>query len=327
MRIPRLRRRPRQTRLSDATLYSESWLRKMDDEQLNCFRREVERAVDRGLRPGVFAKLGDSNFAAYNVLFGLGFLEPQWGAHRDLEPVMLRYRRVELPPGMDIPFSHSPDAEDRRPWNSFSRMSAASSVGIIADHLLIPPDRMDRPPKDWQTDPDCRPGESLIECELRITRPLYSLIQIGTNSGNYGRTPERTAEMFGKVVEKVRELGSVPIGMTILPQLDHEMHPGRWRFAERTNELICDLAWRERVPLVNQWLALTSEGLANYGLIDYHDGYFDGFHLETYGGFDRPGALERSVDFRPEALRFGVNYRNLLVLRVLRELDALSGQE
>ena len=315
----------RRSRLTNRSLHSDSWLQKMDAERQSFFREEVATAIGSGMRPGVFAKVGDSNFAAYNALFGLGCVDPVWDVHRDLEPVMRRYRQIDLPPGMDIPFFHSPDAVDRKPWNSFSRMSAATSMGIVAEHLLVPPSQFERPPADWKTDPDCRPDESLIECEVRITRPVYCLIQIGTNGQSYGRSPERTAEMFGGVVETVRELGSVPIGLTILPQLDHELTPGRWEFARKTNEVVCDLAWEARIPLFNQWLALTSADLVNFGLIEYDREYFDGFHLETYGGFDQPGAVGRSVDFRPEALRYGANFRNLLTLRVLRELDDLAG--
>ncbi len=323
MRSPLARRRG--SRLTDPSLYGESWLARMGLRQRAFFRAEVRRALGAGMRPKVFAKAGDSNFIGYNAFFGLGFAEPVWAGHEHLAPVMRRYREVTLPPGMDIPFAHAPDAEDRRPWNSFSRISAASSMGIVADHLLFEPGELEKLPPRWKTDPERREGESLLECEIRVTRPLYVLIQLGTNGASYGRTPEETAEIFGRVIERVRELGPVPVGFTILPQLDHEVTPGRWEFARRTNELICETASAARVPLFNQWLALTSGDLVNHGLIEFDGEYFDGFHLETVGGFDRPGAAERAVDFSPEALRYGANYRNLLVLKLLQELDLLAG--
>ncbi len=58
-------------------------------------------------------------------------------------------------------------------------------------------------------------------------------------------------------------------------------------------------------------------------MIDYDQGIYDGFHLETPGGFRAKKALRRSVDFRPPALLYGAPLRNLLLLRTLAALDSV----
>lgn len=311
----------------DPSAYPDSWLFPMEGRWLKQFLVDAERAHREGMRPGVFAKVGDSNVLAFNAFYGLGCARPIWGEQDEagLGRVIDRYRQVELPPGVDIDFAHCPDAPDRRPWNSFTRVTSAAMMGIIAEHLATAPEEMEELPHWWREDPDRLPGESALETELRLTRPFYALIQIGTNGANYGRSPESTAESVVDLVERVRQLGSVPVVINIPPQLNHPMVPTRWEFAEATAKLIAESAERAKVPLLNLWLPLVGEGFVNHGLIEHDGVIFDGFHLDTFGGFGGPSALQNSVDFRPEALRFGINYRNLLLLKVLQELDALAG--
>lgn len=311
--------------LSDPGNYPASWLFPMTGEWLEAFRRDVRRARDRGMRDGVFAKVGDSNLLGYNSFYGLGSLEPVWGEHVGLRPVMKRYREIGLPPGEDVEFIHCPDRSEREPFNSFSRISAATMMGVIARHLTTPPEEQDQLPRWWREDPDRLEGENAIETEIRLVSPLYALVLIGTNGQSHEKSPEETAEAVGDVVERIRDLGPVPVVFTLLPQLDHEALPGRWEFARRTNELICELAARERFPLFNQGLAMVTGDLVNYGLVVNDGIIFDGFHLDTFGGTHTPGGVGRSVDFRPEALRYGANYRNLLLLKVLRDLDQAAG--
>lgn len=324
----RLTRGPRPAELSDPARYPESWLYPMEARWLSRFRRDVKAALAAGMREGVFAKVGDSNQLAYNAFYGLGCREPVWGAVGDqlsLRAVIDRYREVELAPGADIPFIHSPDAEDRRPWNSFTRVPAAAMMGIVARQLLAPPENQEELPHFWREDPGRLPGESPLGTELRLTRPLYALIQVGSNGLNYGDSPEVTAAAVADLVDRVRQAGSVPVVFTVPPQLDHVAAPGRARYAERSAGLIAAVAARERVPLVNLWLAMSTEPMVSCGLIEEDGVIFDGVHLETFGSAHRPGGLERSIDFRPEALRFGTNFRNLLLLRLLRDLDRLAG--
>jgi hypothetical protein len=297
-----------------------SFGRTWDEQTADQFRREVERADGMGMRPGVFGKAGDSNLGAYNALYGLGCREPIWDSYGHLEPVLRRYRKVDLGPGREIP-GQVPAAEDRAPWNSFSRSSEAARSGIIADHLLEPSQRF-AGEAGWHPAPDCGPDESALEYEIRLIKPQFVLIHLGTNGSSYGMDAGQTAEQVRDMIARIRQLGPAPVALTIPPQLDEEGHQGRWDFAEATSARIAEIAREEQVPLFDQWQALADERLINNGMISFDGDIYDGFHLETLGGFRAKKALTRSVDFRPEALLYGTNLRNLLFLHVLSELDA-----
>lgn len=293
-----------------------------DDAAAARLREDVARADRMGMRPNVFTKAGDSNLAAYNSLYGLGCRTPVWSGHESLEPTMLRYREIELPAGQG-PAGQAPPAEDRIPWNSFSRASAAARSGIIADQILLPSGRYDGPdsPTTWKPDPDCPPDESMLNFEIRLTRPRYVFVNFGTNGASYGMSSRQTAEDAGRVIEEIKRLGPVPIVFTIPVQLDRGDKQGRWVFAKETSECLIEVAAAAGVPVFDQWGVLADQRLINHGMIEYDEGFFDGFHLETPGGFRKAGALQKSVDFRPSSLLYGAPLRNLLLLRTLTVLD------
>ena len=271
------------------------------------------------MRPNVFAKAGDSNLGSYGSLYGLGCREPDWHGYESLEPTMRRYREVLLPAG-DGPPLHIEDPPDRAPWNSFGRSSAATHSGIVGPQVLRPSSQFNGL-DGWYPDPDCPPDESMISFEIGTTRPRFVFIMFGTNGSSYGFTARETAAQTGDIVDEVRRLGPVPVVCTIPPQLDHGHLQGRWDFARSASEEIALVAEAKGAPLFDQWKALASDRLLNHGMIEFDGGHFDGFHLQTKGGFRAPDHLQQSVDFSPEALRYGNNLRNLLMLQVLDALD------
>lgn len=279
----------------------------------------MARADRKGMRAGVFAKAGDSNLVGYNVLYGLGCREPRWGEYEWLEPTMLSYRETGLPPG-EGPAVQVPAPDDRSPWNSFSRVSAAGAFGIIAPHLT---QRSSKFHSDlgWKPDPDCLPRQSMLDFEIRLTKPRYVLVNIGSNGDNYGHSPERTTRQLSRLVRAIRRRGPVPVVCTIPPALNHADLTGRWDFARETSDRIRQAVRKAGLPLIDQWRMLVDDGLENHGLIEFDGQFFDGFHVETAGGFRDPDALEHAVDFRPEALRYGANLLNLVCLRALNVLD------
>lgn len=291
-----------------------------NDEAKARWREDSARAHRMGMREGVFAKVGDSNLAAYNSLYGLGCLEPVWDRHAHLEPVLRRYRRAEVPPG-DDPASQIRPAEPEAGWNSFNRASAATRSMINGEHLLEPSGRFSGGLLGWLPDSANPPEESMLNCELRLLRPGFAFVNIGTNGQNYGMTPDQTASQAADVVKEIKRLGTVPVVMTIPPQLDRGEKQGRWDFARETSKALGQVAREARAPLFDQWSVLADERLVNHGMAEFDTGHFDGFHLETPGGFREPDSLERSVDFRPEALLYGANLRNLLLLMTLEALD------
>jgi len=294
-----------------------------DDAAAARLRHDVIRADRMGMRPDVFGKAGDSNLAAYNSLYGLGCREPEWDGYGSLEQTMLRYRKVELPPGHG-PEGQAPPADERTPWNSFSRCSGAARSGIVSDQILLPSGKYDGPdsPTTWRRDPDCPPDQSMLAYEIDLIKPRFVFVNFGTNGASYGMTAEQTAEDAARVIREIKRLGPVPVVFTIPVQHDRGDKQGRWAFAKEASEWIRLVAEREGVPLFDQWSVLADDRLLNNGMIEFDQGVFDGFHLETPGGFRAPGALQRSVDFRPRALLYGAPLRNLLLLRTLAVIDS-----
>lgn len=301
-------------------LYGVAFGNRWDTAAAELLRDEVARADRMGMRPDVFAKAGDSNLAAYNALYGLGCREPEWHGFEWLEPTRQRYRRVELPPG-DGPADQVARPENRTPWNSFSRRSAAAYCGIIGDYLIEPSSKFAHEP-GWQPDPACAPGESVLECEIRLVQPRFVFINLGTNGSSYGMNGRETAEEVGELIDEIRRLGPVPIPMTIPVQLDGHGKKGRWDFAKDASEWMVRIAAEKGSPIFDQWSMLADDRMLNHGMIDFDEDIYDGFHLETIGGFRAGDALQRGVDFSPKALVYGTNMRNLLMLRALHAIDS-----
>ncbi len=301
--------------------FGEHW----DERAADRLRATVARAGRKGMREGVFAKAGDSNLVGHNLLYGLGCRAPQWGDWQWLEPTMHRYREVELPPG-EGPAVQVPGVEQREPGNSFTRVSAAGAFGIIASHLYERSSKF-RSDLGWKPDPGCRPRQSMLDFEMRLTRPRWVLVNVGTNGANYGHSPDQTASQVAKLIRAISRRGPVPVVCTPPPSLNHAELTGRWDFARETSDRIRQVVRQAGVPLIDQWKMLTDQrlvdqGLVNHGLIEFDGPYFDGFHLETASGFRDPDALQNAVDFRGEALRFGANLMNLVYLRTLHALDS-----
>ncbi|MGK2954066.1 MAG: SGNH/GDSL hydrolase family protein [Solirubrobacterales bacterium] len=301
-------------------LFDAAFRRGFDDRAAERLRDDVARADGMGMRDRVFAKVGDSNLALYNALYGLGFLDPVWAGHEALEPTMLRYREVELPAG-------DPPAAQPMPGgvasNSFSRPSAATRSMIKPEHLMEPASYFAEQPLGWLPDSRCPPDESMLRFEIELLKPRFVLLNVGSNGAKYGLSGRRTGKQVGRIIKEIRMLGPVPIVFTLPPQIDRDEIQGRWKFVEEANRTIKAAARKAKVPVFDQWSALTDESLAFNGLVEFDTGYFDGLHLETLGGFREPDSLEKSVDFSPEGLRYGSNLRNLMVLQVLKLLDSV----
>jgi hypothetical protein len=282
----------------------------------------VNRGRKLGLRGGVFAKAGDSNTEMSAVLYGLGCRKPRYGRFRFLVATVRRYNRVKLPNPLGFP--------DCEPSTSFSRRSAATRFGTWSAwsstrNSAIPPGYA---PPDF-----CGPAETPITCELRITRPRYLFLMAGTNDlfadRYFGVVPgSEIGQRLMPAIRQARARGVVPILSTIPPLLPSD--PDWATFADdaiaRTNSGVFRLARRTKVPMINLWRALTAPAMANQGLS------VDGTHLATSGFADQEPTLDpgpeifgASVDFRPPALKFGANRRNLVTLLTLARMDRITG--
>jgi len=302
----------------EAQLGATAILPALESKVRDQFRRDLASSRRAGMRPRMFAKLSDSNIASFNTIYGLGCFKPVFDSHQYLKSTSARYRSVRLPAGYPVPLGSPASAPCARA-NSLSRFSAATRSGFFSDQLQMQPRQLlaeDPPYPGWTPDPVCPVDDTLVECEIDRIRPRYSIISIGVNDQAFLLPTGRAAvERFGGIVSEVRLNGSIPILSTIPPHLNSSTEPDNWNHAVEINQAIVSAARSYRVPLINVWRPLASKALVNFGMEP------GGLHLETLGGHDKPGALRRSVDFRPRGLKFGNNRRNLMILQALRRLD------
>jgi hypothetical protein len=273
-------------------------------------KREVARADRAGMRPEVFAKVGDSNTEWEQNLYGLGCRPVDFGARPGLRKTQRRYTRVGLAGLKTFPGCN--------PSNSFSRMSAATVSGVWAEWLLTPAGELTGsgsiPPSA-----ECLPAQSPLRCELSLLDPRYALIMIGTNDALIGL---QLGDVFKGHIEDLvratRQTGSVPV-LSTLPPMPIPTAGGQFgtERIDEANSIIWQVADQMGVPLINLWRAMTGPEMENEGLAS------DDLHLGIFGGEDSPEMLANSAVLTPEALRYGANRRQLVWLQTLARLDSI----
>ena len=172
-------------------------------------------------------------------------------------------------------------ASDTYFGGSFARASAAAHAGFNTDRIL------DSAFADTTV---CESGESPLACEVRIHRPAFALISLGTNQV---WQPDAFEEGLERIIIALIDSGVVPVLSTKGDNLEGD---------GRINAIIADLAETYAVPLWNFWAAI--QGLPGDGLQP------DGEHL-TWA----------SCDFGNEdAMTHAWPVRNLTALQVLQAL-------
>ncbi|HEY70022.1 MAG TPA: hypothetical protein G4O08_05495 [Anaerolineae bacterium] len=138
---------------------------------------------------------------------------------------------------------------------SFGRDSIAVKGGFTFPALFSP----------LRADPtQCGPGETPLECELRIWDPTFLIVSMELPFS--GRTSETYEEYLTQVVEYALDHGIVPILTTKADNIEQDYS---------INQSIARVAYAYDVPMINFWLAV--QGLPNRG-IDIEDTLFPGFH-------------------------------------------------
>ena len=161
---------------------------------------------------------------------------------------------------------------------SISRDGQAARAGVNTSRILDP---------DFADFKVCEQGESPLECELRLNRPSFVIISLGTNQV---WAPETFEVEMRIIIQKLMDAGVLPILSTKGDNLegDHEI-----------NQIVCELAQEYELPLWNFWHAI--QPLPDHGLQS------DGEHL-TWGPNDFSD---------PQVMTKAWPIRNLTALQIL----------
>ena len=162
---------------------------------------------------------------------------------------------------------------------SFSRTSLAVKGGFNVAAVLSP----------LRADPkSCKPGESPLDCELRVWNP--SVVFVGMETW-WSKRPEQEYNKYMRhVIERILETGAVPIIATKADNLEGN---------HGINATIAQIAHDYDIPLWNYWAAV--QPLPNHGLSP------DGFHL----------TFARNFFDDPDRMKSAWPWRNLTALQTL----------
>ncbi|MBN2557056.1 MAG: SGNH/GDSL hydrolase family protein [Anaerolineales bacterium] len=161
---------------------------------------------------------------------------------------------------------------------SFARESEAVRRGFNAASLV----------SAFWSDPEvCEPGETPLQCEIRLHNPSIAIISLETW---WEGAPENYEGYLRNIVEETIDAGVLPVLATKADNVEGDHH---------INRIIAMLAAEYDIPLWNFWRAV--QPLPNHGLSE------DGFHLTFAASyFDDPERMESAWP-----------WRNLTALQVL----------
>jgi hypothetical protein len=215
--------------------------------------------LNRGNDPHSFSKIGDGGISTIWFLnnYDLGPDYYNLGDHTDLQTVIDHFH------------------------GSFSRTSLAAGRGFNTT-IILDPQRADRS--------QCLANESPLDCEVRIHRPGFAIISLGTNQVWY---PEIFESELRTIILRLMEQGVVPILATKADNLEGD---------QRINLIIASLACEFDLPLWNFWLAV--QPLPMHGL------QADLEHL-SYAGNDFSN---------PSVMQSAWAWRNLTALQTLQAI-------
>jgi hypothetical protein len=219
-------------------------------------RALYERGQVRGNNPRAFSKIGDGEISTdwFFSAFDLGEQYYDLGPFPNLAPVVEYFE------------------------GSYGRMGMAARRGFNTERIL----------DSGESDPPiCDSGESPLACELRLHRPAFAILSLGTNQV---WQPEEFKSGMRRILDILVSGDVVPVLSTKGDNLEGD---------HRINQIIACLAQEYDVPLWNFWSAI--QPLPNHGLQP------DLEHL-TYG----------ITDFDDErAMQTAWTVRNLTALQAL----------
>lgn len=195
-----------------------------------------DAGLEAGNNPHAFSKIGDCMTATYEY-----FLGPFGDDNYDLGD---EYDELESV----VQYFDVPVRDEGFEANSFNNPGLATASGFNTASVL---DAI------WADPTWCDADESPLDCEYRLTQPIFSLIMFGTNDVMFFE-----ADLFDfymrEIIIATIENGTIPVLYTI---------PTRPEFPEKTyefNQVIIKLAQDYDLPLINLWAAI--QDLPNEGV-------------------------------------------------------------
>lgn len=185
-----------------------------------------ERGLEMGNNPQAFSKVGDGEISATWFLtdFDLGASYYDLGLYSGLQAT--------------IQYFHG----------SFGRPSQAARRGFNAQRVLDPS------LADMEF---CLTGETPVDCEIRLHRPSFALLSMGTNQV---WQPEEFETGIREIIETLIHHGIVPVLSTKADNIEGD---------HRINLIIARLAIEYDLPVWNFWRAV--QPLPNCGLQEDHE--------------------------------------------------------
>ncbi len=175
-----------------------------------------------GNDPHAFSKIGDCETSSPWFLADFDAARPgqySLGPYTDLQPVIQQFA------------------------GSYKRTSLAARDGFIAASILNP---------IWAPASLCEPTETPLACEVRLHRPSFAIIMLGTNDFNH---QARFEPDMRTIIQFLIAHGVVPILATKADNLEED---------NSINITIARLAYEYDIPLWNTWAAV--HPLPNGGL-------------------------------------------------------------
>jgi hypothetical protein len=169
--------------------------------------------------------------------------------------------------------------------------SAAAKIGLTTYVIFDPL---------WADKEICQPGESPLDCELRLKKPSVALIMFGPNDLK-AMDSEQYGENMRQLVTTLLDKGVIPV----LFMFSYDPERPLWWQSVGFNQQLIDIGAEYEVPVVNLWAA--ARVLPEYGLD------VDNLHLKNAGVLN----LKFSKDKVGES---GVMLYNLLSVCVLDDI-------
>jgi hypothetical protein len=209
-----------------------------------------------GNNPAAFSKIGDGEISTVWFLtqYDLAPSNYHLGSHTELQSVIEHFS------------------------GSFGRVGPSAGRGYDTTIILGPV---------LAGTKGCNPGESHLDCELRVYHPSFAIISLGTNQV---WQPQVFEPELQQIIERLLKAEVVPILSTKADNLEGN---------NRINTLITRLAYEYNLPLWNFWRAV--QPLPAHGLQADHE------HLTyDYSDFSNPVVFQ-----------YAWPWRNLTALQVL----------